>query len=68
MLEESRELLKPGDVWQGQCLCKEGPIGRSAKLEAQAAIRAPNVGHARTVGHDTGDSCRHEMEPGQEKS
>lgn len=44
------------------------PLCESAKLEAQVAIRAPNVGHARTVGHNTGDSCRREMEPDQEKS
>lgn len=51
--------LQGGTYW---LLCE------SAKLEAQAAIRAPNVGQARTVGHDTGDSCGCEMDPDQEKS
>lgn len=34
MLEESRELLKPGETWQGQCLCKEGPAGRCVNLRS----------------------------------
>lgn len=69
--KDFRELLKPGDTWQGQCLCKEGPTGRCVNLRSwkpKLQSRPQNVGHAKTMGHNTGDSCRHEMEPDQEKS
>lgn len=60
--EDSRELVKPGDVWRAQSFCKEGLTGHCVDL-----IQIPECWTCQDHGIYTEDSCRNEMECEQGK-